>query len=258
MDLKHHYWYFTSALSNEVCDKLITLGQTKFQELEKEGKPATAETAAGLHKGAHPNTIPRNNLSIEEVKETLEETQDVSDVLSQTYIRDSEVSWIEDQWVYDLICPYVYQANERAGWNWDIDWHEPIQFTKYNKNGFYGWHTDGGSDVHSSYKRFIPGISPELENGNPKYGWTKNPKLIGKNRKLSVTINLSPDNSYTGGNLKIDFGPHTPSERYHECEEIRPRGSIIVFPSFVNHQITPVTDGTRYSLVMWTLGYPYR
>ena len=40
--------------------------------------------------------------------------------------------------------------------------------------------------------------------------------------------------------------------------EIRPRGSIIVFPSFVWHRVTPVTKGTRYSLVVWSLGYPFK
>ena len=42
------------------------------------------------------------------------------------------------------------------------------------------------------------------------------------------------------------------------CTEIRPRGSIIVFPSFCWHRVAPVTKGTRYSLVMWNLGRPFR
>ncbi len=35
------------------------------------------------------------------------------------------------------------------------------------------------------------------------------------------------------------------------------KGSVIVFPSFIYHRVTPVTKGTRYSLVTWNLGYPY-
>ena len=42
------------------------------------------------------------------------------------------------------------------------------------------------------------------------------------------------------------------------CTEIRPQGSVIVFPSFVWHRVTPVTKGTRYSLVLWTCGQPFR
>ena len=42
------------------------------------------------------------------------------------------------------------------------------------------------------------------------------------------------------------------------CTEIRPRGSIIVFPSFVWHRVKPVTSGTRYSLVVWHLGRSFK
>jgi PKHD-type hydroxylase len=48
------------------------------------------------------------------------------------------------------------------------------------------------------------------------------------------------------------------NKRYHTCTEIRPRGSIIVFPSFIHHLVTPVTEGTRYSLVIWNLGKMFR
>ena len=36
-----------------------------------------------------------------------------------------------------------------------------------------------------------------------------------------------------------------------KCVEILPRGSICVFPSFVWHEVKPVTKGIRYSLVIW-------
>ena len=44
---------------------------------------------------------------------------------------------------------------------------------------------------------------------------------------------------------------------YTSVEEIRPQGSIIVFPSYVYHQGTPITRGTRYSMVLWSLGQPF-
>jgi hypothetical protein len=40
--------------------------------------------------------------------------------------------------------------------------------------------------------------------------------------------------------------------------EILPKGSIIVFPSFLWHRVKPVTRGVRYSLVLWHLGYPFK
>ena len=35
------------------------------------------------------------------------------------------------------------------------------------------------------------------------------------------------------------------------------KGTIVVFPSFVWHRVTPVTSGTRYSLVNWLQGRPF-
>ena len=43
-----------------------------------------------------------------------------------------------------------------------------------------------------------------------------------------------------------------------QCKEILPKGSIIVFPSFLWHRVKPVTKGVRYSLVVWNLGYPFK
>ena len=48
------------------------------------------------------------------------------------------------------------------------------------------------------------------------------------------------------------------SKHLKQAKEILPKGSIIVFPSFVWHRVTPVTKGERYSLIMWNLGQPWR
>ncbi len=38
----------------------------------------------------------------------------------------------------------------------------------------------------------------------------------------------------------------------------RRRGAFIAFPSFLLHRVTPVTRGTRWSLVAWILGPRWR
>jgi PKHD-type hydroxylase len=81
--------------------------------------------------------------------------------------------------------------------------------------------------------------------------------MVGKIRKISLTINLNESKDYEGGLLKFDFGKHS-ENRYHECIEIKPQGSIIIFPSFLDHCVTPIISGTRYSLVLWCLGKPWR
>jgi len=237
------YWYFEKALDSKTCDKIISLGLSK--------NPTTASTRGNREK----NPKNKNSISIED--KTIQEMNGNPDSF---YIRDSEVSWLTDQWIYDLVIPYINHANIKAGWKYNIDCFEQFQFTKYNSpGGLYGWHNDGGGDHNSVYKRFIPGIHKYDENEKIPSGYQAgNSNLINKVRKLSVTINLSEDNSYEGGNLKFDYGPHSEGERYHECNEIRPRGSIIVFPSHIYHQVTPITKGTRYSLVLWSCGRPFK
>ena len=79
-----------------------------------------------------------------------------------------------------------------------------------------------------------------------------------------MTCQLTDGSEYQGGELEFDFRNYEPTyERRIEstevqCKEILPKGSIIVFPSFVWHRVKPVTAGTRYSLVVWHLGKPFR
>ena len=76
-----------------------------------------------------------------------------------------------------------------------------------------------------------------------------------------MTLSLTNPEEYEGGNLEFDFRNDTDYENSKTskrlCTEIRPKGSMIVFPSFVWHRVTPVTRGLRQSLVMWSLGKPF-
>ena len=240
------YWWFKSIITPEICQKIISIGESKIAEAKKQGINTAAVTVDGKQKQAIENAEPMQDKTWEEMKN------------KKVYVRDSEVAWLDEKWIYDLILPYIQKANKIAGWNYDIEDAENFQFTKYYPGGFYGWHIDSATDKSSVYKRYIPGISPTNEKGEMLKGYTKNTNLIGNVRKISMTLNLNVPGEYEGGNLKFDFGPHNTEKRYHECVEIRPQGSMIVFPSFVYHQVTPVTKGTRYSLVLWTLGKPFR
>ena len=136
--------------------------------------------------------------------------------------RKSDIVWIKEQWVYDLISPYMFTANEQAGWKYNITAAQDCQVTRYTKDGFYNWHIDG------------MGSHSELDGE-------------GTTRKLSMSVILNSD--YEGGDLEM-----------RDLENKIPRleeGSIIVFPSFVEHRVTPVTEGIRYSLVIWFVGPPY-
>ena len=159
-------------------------------------------------------------------------------------IRNSDIVWVQDQqdqWVYDLIFPYMMDANEQAGWKYDMVAVEDCQVTRYTKDGFYSWHKDGiGSHLCDSYDKFI-----YLHFYRNLY----NKFLKGNVRKLSMTIVLNDD--YEDGNFEIAHLPD--EEKIPRLKE----GSIIVFPSFLEHRVTPVTKGTRYSLVAWFVGPPF-
>ena len=256
MHVDNKYWYFKSVLSPDQCRNIIDSGLSKIEESKKNGIDTTASTYGDTQKKERVDQIAQNDKTLDDISK--EKNFKRTEVENKTYIRDSEVSWLNEKWLYDLILPYLHSANKNAGWKYDIENSEAFQFTVYRPGGFYGWHLDGHSCHNSVYKRFVPGITPEKENGDPKAGYTTLDESIGKIRKLSMTINLNSPNDYEGGNLNFDFGPHNAATRYHECVEIRPQGSIIVFPSYTHHQVTPVTRCIRYSLVLWSLGKPFR
>ena len=155
--------------------------------------------------------------------------------------RNSDLVWLNEPWIYKEVQPYIRQANKNAGWNFQWDRSEVCQFTKYKLNQYYDWHNDG-------WKK------PYDKPNTPDHG---------KIRKLSMTLQLTDGSEYEGGELEFDFrnyDPHARDESKHlkKAKEILPKGSIVVFPSFIWHRVKPITKGVRYSLVMWNLGYPFK
>jgi len=253
MQNQNSYYYYKSALSPEQCKKFIDYGESLLQKEKSQGRSTAATTFGMNHKQGFDKPVPPIT---DKTHEDFYKETGIEDSEKNSYVRDSETAWFNDQWAYDMIWPYLMEANEKSGWKYDVDFSESIQFTKYGLNQFYGWHADGGGCHLNAYKRYIDGVTTKDPKKINQY--TKNENLIGKVRKISVTINLNKPGDYDGGNLKFDYGPHAGKERFHECEEIRPQGSIIFFPSYTYHQVTPITRGTRYSLVLWVCGKPFR
>jgi len=141
-----------------------------------------------------------------------------------TKYRDSEVVWIspseETNWVFRRLTDVITKLNEDY-FKFDLmGFTEPLQFTEYNApTGCYGKHID------SMYDYYI--------------------------RKLSISIQLSDPKDYKGGNLEIHVDPQ-PSIMKKE------QGTLICFPSWSLHQVTPVTKGRRHSLVGWVSGKPFK
>ena len=219
MQIKNSYYFFKEALTPEECQRIIDQGNKQIEEDKTAGRYVSATTFGNNHKqgleseGLKPEA--QADKTTEEVKTELGVSD--ADIEKARYIRDSEVTWMNDQWLYYRIYPFIHQANDQAGWKYEFDVSESFQFTKYGLNQFYGWHADGNSCHLGKYKRAIPGVTPRDKNGMFPRGYSDNPNMINKIRKLSLTINLNLPGEYEGGNLKFDFGPHSPGNRYHEC-----------------------------------------
>ena len=69
-------------------------------------------------------------------------------------------------------------------------------------------------------------------------------------RKLSVVVQLTDPDEYEGGEFKFKY--------VEQPEGFNNRGSVLVFPSYLEHCVTPVTKGTRHSLVTWIEGPRWR
>ena len=142
-------------------------------------------------------------------------------------IRKTNISWTTEQWLFDLVFGYMRSANQEANWNFDIDSAESMQIGKYSKGCFYDYHQDGdGVTVYDT----------------PENNWLHN-----KTRKLSMTILLNED--YEGGEFKF-YG--------NEENIIKGKGTVFIFPSYMQHCVEKITKGNRYSLVAWFLGPKFR
>jgi PKHD-type hydroxylase len=210
MNLQYYYWWFKSAIPPRICNDIVKYGLKH--------KDDTAITG-GLGHGRDLKKQPLNKKEIKDLKKK----------------RDSNVAWMNDRWIYKEIQPYINRANKNAGWNFNWDWSESCQFTKYKPGQYYDWHCDSWEKVYK------------------KEGPTQ-----GKIRKLSVTVSLSDEKEYSGGELEFQFRNADNPKKSLVCKEILPKGSLVVFPSFVWHRVKPVTKGVRYSLVVWNLGYPFK
>jgi len=156
------------------------------------------------------------------------------DYKSDPKLRISDVAWCNEQWLYDIIWPFMQQANEEAGWRYQIKAGETCQITRYKKGGFYMFHQDGFGDHLSAYN-------------NPT-----NAFMHGHVRKLSMSVMLN--DNFDGG--AFEFASYSKEKCIITPIEAQ-AGSVLVFPSGMEHRVAPVTKGLRYSLVVWFLGPPF-
>lgn len=156
-------------------------------------------------------------------KSTMQGDGTLENGISDDYIRKNKISWIEandeSKELYSKISGIVQHLNDKF-YRYDLVEMEDLQYAEYHSNvqGHYKTHSDDG------YK-------------------------FNLFRKVSLSIQLSDESEYQGGELLFyRFSTKDPM--------IAPKtkGTLILFPSYVIHEVTPVTQGLRKSLVSWVLG----
>lgn len=146
-----------------------------------------------------------------------------------TSVRKSRVTFLHGYLrypkIWDALGRLIHQVNNDL-YQFDLVQLETIQLTEYDSSyqGKYDAHVD------------VRGPSPET----------------GFHRKLSVVVQMSPGYSYEGGDLIF------PKEKGYDPQQAREQGTAIIFPSYLEHAVTPVTKGHRKSLVSWVEGPAFR
>lgn len=141
-----------------------------------------------------------------------------------TDIRNNKVSWIYPgdghNWIFERVS-YITKNLNNDFFKFDIfGLAEGLQFTEYN--------------------------SPDNEYRK------HNDRLFNTpTRKISISIQLSDPEQYIGGDLNL-YLEETPTTMP------KAQGTLVAFPSFVLHEVKQVTSGTRYSLVAWVTGVPFK
>ncbi len=141
-----------------------------------------------------------------------------ADLLS---IRNTKVGWIKRDEMNDdmkAISNWIWSSISSSNyWEFDIrGFGEAWQYAEYGPGSKYGWHVD---------------VGPE-----------------NNHRKLSLTLQLSDRNDYTGGLFQLEG--QAPFSDSHFLK----KGSTIMFPSHHRHKVHPVITGMRKSLVIWVSG----
>ncbi len=130
-------------------------------------------------------------------------------------IRKTRIGWTEDHKLQEKMKRFLLEANRNA-FGFNADYLPPLQFGEYHPGGHYDWHHDVNWNNEGMY-----------------------------DRKLSIVLQLSDPATYSGGDFEF-------SEVQNP--NFRPQGSVLVFPSYLLHRVTPVISGVRHSLVGWVEG----
>ena len=141
--------------------------------------------------------------------------------------RITDVAWLvrgaETNWLFARLEEIAQRLNSQY-YKYDLygELRERLQYTidESGQGGHYDWHVDHGAAMPDA-------------------------------RKLSISVQLSDPSDYQGCDLELQFGDDVVAAP-------RTRGTVVAFASYVLHRVSPVTAGTRKSLVAWVSGPEFK
>ncbi len=140
--------------------------------------------------------------------------------------RKTDIRWLDSQQpfteIHDVFLRLAMEANQHFGVS--ITNLPPIQFTEYAE---VGHHYDFHHDVD----------------------WGRQD---GLHRKISVVAQLSDPDEYEGGEFTFKHIENP------DRELLRQQGTIMAFLPYHEHAVSPITSGSRTSLVGWLEGPRFR
>jgi PKHD-type hydroxylase len=139
------------------------------------------------------------------------------DIISHSH-RNTSIRFANpDHWFGSILYSHALKSNKDNQWNYNITFHENLQYAKYGINQHYNWHVD---------------IFPL--------------SIKDYQRKITVVCLLNNPSEYEGGNLDIRL--------YQDYTVPLQKGTMVAFPSMLEHRVTPVLSGIRKSATIWLNG----
>jgi PKHD-type hydroxylase len=143
---------------------------------------------------------------------------EVSHLFRNTTVRFAPI----EDWFGYMLYGFGLRANKISKWGFEITDHEAVQFAHYGPEQHYDWHVD--TFLLSNETKF--------------------------DRKVTVVCLMSEPSEFEGGELQLRFRQDYTAPLV--------KGSVIAFPSFVEHRVTPVTSGLRATATMWLNGPKFK
>jgi PKHD-type hydroxylase len=210
--IPNHHWYLDS---HKVETWGFVHGAFTPEECDKIIEIGTTSNNCTPLARALTGGLTSDNLKDDNIKNNLKQT------------RRSYTSWIhsnapENFWIFQKLTNLIKGVNDNL-FQFDLQEIQSLQFTCYDgsEKGAYVKHIDQMLDS------------------------------AGYPRKLSISVQLSDEKDYKGGDLLLH-------ESDKPTKTFRNRGTAMFFPSYVLHEVTPVTKGIRYSLVIWVTGPKFK